>query len=102
MTGLVVGSEECKVRAEGAEAIAEALKTNTMLIHLNLTDNQLHLSGGKALNEALKINQHLQYLNVESTKCLMINSSLKVVLFGCKKQIPHLLLFVLSSTTSPH
>jgi hypothetical protein len=48
----------------GAQALAEALKTNTSLTRLDLGDNQLGEAGAQALAEVLKINSTLTALGL--------------------------------------
>ena len=47
-----------------AKELAEALKTNTALTKLNLYDNSFRYAGAKELAEALKINTVLMTLNL--------------------------------------
>ena len=45
-------------------ALAEALKTNTSLAHLKLSDNGITNSGAVSLAEALKVNSTLETLDL--------------------------------------
>eukprot|EP00515_Schizochytrium_aggregatum_P002170 CAMPEP_0202066480 /NCGR_PEP_ID=MMETSP0963-20130614/53994_1 /ASSEMBLY_ACC=CAM_ASM_000494 /TAXON_ID=4773 /ORGANISM="Schizochytrium aggregatum, Strain ATCC28209" /LENGTH=114 /DNA_ID=CAMNT_0048633179 /DNA_START=194 /DNA_END=539 /DNA_ORIENTATION=+ len=51
-----------QIHADGARAIAEALKTNTTLQQLDLTGNQIDDDGAGAIAEALETNTTLQEL----------------------------------------
>jgi hypothetical protein len=51
---------------ENAVIIAAALKTNTHLTELNISNNRIGNIGANALAEALKINKHLKILNINS------------------------------------
>eukprot|EP00043_Microstomoeca_roanoka_P011537 m.108846 g.108846 ORF g.108846 m.108846 type:complete len:674 (-) comp15224_c0_seq1:67-2088(-) len=55
----------CKLGAEGGEAVAEALRTNTTLQILHLFNNHLGADGGRALASAIRTNTtlHTLYLN---------------------------------------
>ena len=55
---------------EGATFIADALKINKSLKHLNLSENTIGAIGVAAIAEALKINQSLKelYLTVSHTR----------------------------------
>ena len=49
---------------KGAKAIGEALKVNTSLTEIYLTDNNIGDEGGKAIGEALKVNTSLTKINL--------------------------------------
>merc|ERR1712167_461891 len=57
-----------KISAEGAKALAQALKVNTVLQGLNLDSNTISDEGSKALAEALKVNTALQKLDLGDNK----------------------------------
>ncbi|CAF1278487.1 unnamed protein product [Didymodactylos carnosus] len=63
-TILDVGSKN--ISAEGAKAIAEALRTNETLTALYMQEKNISDAGSKAMAEALKINQTLTYLGISS------------------------------------
>ena len=48
-----------KIGAEGAKAIGEALKVNTLLTEINLHTNEIGDEGVKAIREALEVNNSL-------------------------------------------
>ncbi|CAF4520499.1 unnamed protein product, partial [Didymodactylos carnosus] len=54
------------ISAEGAKAIAEALKTNQTLTHLYMDMNNISAEGAKAIAEALKTNQTLTTLGINN------------------------------------
>ena len=59
--------EYIKIREEGAEALAEALKINSSLTVLHLNDNyKIGYKGIKALADALKFNSSLTYLDLRN------------------------------------
>ncbi|KAG0009893.1 hypothetical protein BGZ82_003786, partial [Podila clonocystis] len=54
------------IGGHGAEALGEALKTNSTLTTLNLESNSIGVDGAEALGEALKTNSTLTTLNLRS------------------------------------
>jgi Ran GTPase-activating protein (RanGAP) involved in mRNA processing and transport len=77
-----------QIRDEGAKALAEALKTNETVTHMDLfgviandcvwltllalADNQIRDEGAKALAEALKTNKSVTSIDFCSEKCVMV------------------------------
>ncbi len=57
-----------KIGAEGAKALAEALKTNASLTTVNLEGNEVGDEGAKALAEALKTNASLTTVDLWGNK----------------------------------
>ena len=55
-----------KIEAEGAIALAEALKHNTHLKSLWVDGNKIGEKGGKAIGEALAYNENLEVLGMSS------------------------------------
>lgn len=55
-----------KIGADGAIALAEALKTNTHLKSLWIDGNDIGEDGGKAIGEALTYNENLEVLGMSS------------------------------------
>ena len=53
-----------RIGAEGARALAEALKTNKALTSLDLRRNSIGAEGARALAEALKTNSALTSLDL--------------------------------------
>jgi Ran GTPase-activating protein (RanGAP) involved in mRNA processing and transport len=51
---------------DGAKAIAEALKVNTVLTSLSLDDNSIGDDGAKAIAEGLKVNTVLTRLDLDN------------------------------------
>ncbi|KAF8961354.1 hypothetical protein BGZ52_012405, partial [Haplosporangium bisporale] len=66
LTTLALSSN--KIRSNGAQALAEALKTNSTLTILNLHDNSIRDNGAQALAEALKTNSTLTTLTLSINK----------------------------------
>ena len=56
----------CLIKDEGAKALADALKTNTSLIALNLSNNNVEDKGAASLADALKTNTSLIELNLSN------------------------------------
>ena len=50
--------------AQGGQAIADALKVNQSLQHLDLPENLIGAQGVQAIADALKVNQSLQHIDV--------------------------------------
>ena len=55
-----------KIGAEGAKAIAEALKVNAVVTTLFLGVNNIGVEGAKAIAEALKVNAVLTELDIRA------------------------------------
>ena len=60
----VLDLNECELREGGAQAIAAALRVNTMLTELHLHYNQLGEGGAQAIAAALRVNATLTNLNL--------------------------------------
>ncbi|CAM4841326.1 unnamed protein product [Rotaria magnacalcarata] len=63
-----LGLNENKITDNGAQQLAEALKTNKTLTHLYLHQNQIKDAGAQSLGEALKTNQTLKVLYIGGNK----------------------------------
>lgn len=73
------------IRGESAAKIADSLKLNTSLTHLDLSFNKLGDYGGQMLGNALFSHKHLQNLNISSNEispkaCFVIAAGIH----GCK------------------
>jgi Ran GTPase-activating protein (RanGAP) involved in mRNA processing and transport len=55
-----------KIGDKGAQAIAEALMTNSSLQVLDLSQNCIHKKGAKYLAKALPLNNSLRELKIET------------------------------------
>jgi Ran GTPase-activating protein (RanGAP) involved in mRNA processing and transport len=60
-----VDLEEADIDAEGAAALADALKENTSVANLNLEDNAIGAQGASALADALKVNTSVKKIDLE-------------------------------------
>lgn len=72
-----------QIPLEGGKLLAEALKFNTSLLHLNLANNGLGNEGAEAIGDALKFNTTLLTFNfnlnkIENTGAIALGESLKL------------------------
>jgi Ran GTPase-activating protein (RanGAP) involved in mRNA processing and transport len=59
---------------QGAEAIADALKTHKYLIELDMNDNNIGSEGANYIGEMLKLNTSIQIINLTDNNIDMYNS----------------------------
>jgi hypothetical protein len=57
-----------KIDAEGASALADALKANTSVANINLSRNKIGVKGASALADALKVNSSVTEINLSSNR----------------------------------
>lgn len=60
-----------KIGIEGASKLAESLKINSSILHLNIGDNNIKDEGISRIASMLKVNNSITYLNLEGKKNLI-------------------------------
>ena len=79
LTRLILGGNS--IGDDGAKAIAEALKDNTVLTKLSLQGDSIGVDGAKAIAEALKVNTVLTtlHLSFNSIGDNLLNDTTKLI-----------------------